>query len=187
VPCGPVVPINDVDHATLVIDPDSRRQLTRVTDRNLRYALLFCGSSVKMFLGRHCVFLAVADYAVLVLRWRVDRVESKVRTLGGIDHIMSSTGRDDDAVPVLDSVFYAVNNHLSFSSLESKELIDILVRLFTYFFSRLKAHEHWLTVLPCVQHTPEICILLRLMLKIDHVSFHFIHTHPFHLLQSIVD
>jgi hypothetical protein len=128
-----------------------------------------------MLLSRHCFSFGVADYAVLVLRRRVNRIESKVRTLGGIDHIMSSTRRDDDAVPALDSVFYAVNNHLSFSPFESEELIDILVRLFTYFFSRLKAHEDELTVLPRVQHTPEIRILHSLSIKNDYVSFHVTH------------
>ena len=129
-----------------------------------------------MLLTCHCLSLSVADYAVLVLRRRVNRVESKVRTLGGIDHIMSSARRDDYSVPVFDAVFYAVNDHLSFSSFKSKELIDIRVRLFTYFFSRLNAHEDELTVLPRVQYTPEICILLRLSLKKDYVSFHVSHT-----------
>jgi hypothetical protein len=76
-----------------------------------------------MLVARHCFSFGVADYAVLVLRWRVNRVESKVRTLGGIDHIMSSACRDDDTVTVLDTVFYAVNDHLSFSSLKSKEFV----------------------------------------------------------------
>jgi hypothetical protein len=30
-------------------------------------------------------------------------------------------------------------------------------------------------VLPRVQHTPEICILLRLLIKNDYVSFHITH------------
>jgi hypothetical protein len=51
---------------------------------------------------------------------------------------MPSASWYDDSTPVLDMVFYAVYDHLSFSSFESEELIDILVRLFTYFFSRLK-------------------------------------------------
>jgi len=156
------VSIIDVDHATLVIKPNSE-------------ASLFCSSSVKMLFTRHCFSFGVADYAVLVLRWRVDRVESKVRVFRGIDHIMPSARGHDDSVPVLDMAFYAVNDHLSFSSFESKELIDILVRLFTYFFSRLNAHEYQLTVLPRVQHAPEIRIFLRLFLKKDYVSFHVAH------------
>ena len=167
--------IVDVDHATLVIEPDSGHQPTRVPDCNLRYASLFCSSSVKMLLTRNCFSFGVADYAFLVLRWRVNRVESKVRAFRGIDHIMSSARGHDDSVPVLDTVFYAIDNHLSFSSFESKELIDILVCLFTYFFSRLNAHEDELTVLPRVQHAPEICIFLRLLLKKDYVSFHVAH------------
>ena len=161
-PCGSVVSIIDVDHATLVIKPNSE-------------ASLFCSSSVKMLLTRNCFSLGVSDYAVLVLRRRVNRVEPKVRALRGIDHVMPSARGDDDSVPVLDRVFYAVNNHLSFSSFKSKELIDIHVRLFTYFLSRLNAHKDELTVLPRVQHAPEIRILHRLLIKKDYESFHFTH------------
>jgi hypothetical protein len=128
-----------------------------------------------MFLTRHCFSFGVADYAVLVLRWRIDRVESKVRTLRCVDDIMLSACGDDDSVPILDTVFYAVNDHLSFSSFKSEELIDVLVCLFTDFFSRLDAHEDELTVLSRVQHTPEICVLHRLLIKNDHVSFHVTH------------
>jgi len=111
----------------------------------------------------------------LVFRRRVNRVESKVRTLGAIDHIMPSPRRDDDSIPVLDMVFYTVYDDLSFSSFKSEELIDILVRLFTDFFSRLDAHEDELTVFPRVQHAPEICILHRLLSKNSYVSFHVAH------------
>jgi hypothetical protein len=92
-----------------------------------------------MLLTRNCFSLGVTDYPVLVFRRRVDRIESKVPPLlGGIVHIMPSASWYDDSIPVLDMVFYAVYDHLSFYSFESEELIDILVRLFTYFFSRLK-------------------------------------------------
>jgi hypothetical protein len=63
---------------------------------------------------------------------------------------MFSARWDDYAVSVFDAVFHIVNDHFSFSSFKSKELINIIVCLFTYFFSRLKAHENELTVLPCV-------------------------------------
>ncbi len=137
-----------------------------------------------MLLTSHRFSLAMADYAVLVLGRRVDRVESKVRVLRGIDHVMLSARGDDDSVPVLDMVFYAVNDYFSFSCFESKELIDVLVCLFTYFFSRLDAHEDELTVLPRVQHAPEIRILPRLLLKKDHVAFHVTHIES--LKQSIL-
>ena len=128
-----------------------------------------------MLLTRNCLFLGMADYSVLVFRRRVDSVESKVRPLGGIDHIMPSASWYDDSIPVLDMVFHAVYDHLSFSSFESEELIDILVRLFTDFFSRLNAHEDELTVFPRVQHPTEICILHRLLIKNNYVSFHDAH------------
>ena len=48
--------------------------------------------------------------------------------------------------------------------------------LFTYLFSRLEIHEYELAVLSRVQHMPEICILLRLSLKMNYETFHLFHT-----------
>jgi hypothetical protein len=53
------VPIVDVDRTTLVVEPDSGRQPTRVTDRNACYTSLFCGSSVKISSS-----LAIASFLV---------------------------------------------------------------------------------------------------------------------------
>jgi hypothetical protein len=128
-----------------------------------------------MLFTRHCFSSGVTDYTVLVLRRRVDRIEFEIRSLGGVDHVVSSARGDDDSVPVFDTVFYAVNNHLSLSSFKSKELINILVRLFTNFLSRLDTHKNELAVFPRVQHTPEIRILQRLSLNHYYVSFHVTH------------
>jgi len=108
---------------------------------------LFCCSPVEMFLARYCFFLGMADYAVLVLGRGVDCVKSEVRAFGGVDHVMSSARRDDNALAVFDAVFYAVNDHLSFPRFKSEELIPIRMCFFAYFFSRPKAHENELTVL----------------------------------------
>ncbi len=65
-------------------------------------ASLFCGSPVEVLLACDRFFPSMPDYAVLVLSWRVNRVESKVSALRCIDHIMPSARRDDYAVPVFD-------------------------------------------------------------------------------------
>jgi len=123
-----------------------------------------------MLLAGHRFFFGMTHYAVLVLRWRVDRVEFELRTLGRIDHIMSGTRRNYDRIPVLDWVFNAVNDHFSFPLLKSEELVYVLVCFFTYLFPRFKTHEHELTVLPSVQNTAEISVLVRFSLNNDYVS-----------------
>ncbi len=128
-----------------------------------------------MLLTSHRFFFGMAHYAILVFRWRVNRVEFKVHELRGVDHIMPSTCWDYNSVSILDTVFYTVNNHFSFSFLKSKELINILMRFFTNFFTRLNAHKHELTVLPCVQHTAEISVLLSSFLNVDYVSLQVYH------------
>src|SRR5208337_1960992 len=106
-----------------------------------------------MLLTRHGFLLRTADYAILVFRWRVYCVESKVRTLRRIDHVMLSARRDDNALTVLDAVFYAVNNHFSFSCFKSKELIPIWMCFFAYLFRRFESHEHELAVFARVEYT----------------------------------
>ena len=84
-----------------------------------------------MFFARQCVFLGVTDYAVSVFRRRVYGVESKVGTFGCVDYIVPSACRDDDTISVLDAVFHTVDDYFSFSGFKSKELIMILMGLFT--------------------------------------------------------
>jgi hypothetical protein len=88
---------------------------------------------------------------------------------------MFSTRWDDDRISVLDTVFRAVNNHFSFSFLKPKELVNVLMRFFTYFFTRLNAHEYELTVFSRVKYTAEIGVLLRFFLNGDYISLQINH------------
>ena len=128
-----------------------------------------------MLLTGHSFFSGTAHYAVLMFRWRINRVKFEVHELGGIDHIMSSTCWDDDSISVLDTVFYTVDDHFSFSLLKSKELVNIIMRFFTYLFTRFDAHEYELTVPARVQYTAEINVSLRFFLNIDYVSLQICH------------
>ena len=128
-----------------------------------------------MLLTSHCFLLCMAYHAILVFRWRVNRIEFQVTGLRGVDHVVSGTRWDDDPSSVLDTVFYTVNSHFSFSFFKPKELVNIFMGFFTYLFTRLNAHEYELTVLPCVQYTAEISVFHRFFLNSDYISLHTCH------------
>ena len=48
--------------------------LSSAIGRDVRGALLFCGMPIKVFFACGSLLLGVTDYAVSVLRWRVDSV-----------------------------------------------------------------------------------------------------------------
>src|SRR3989344_4512433 len=132
---------------------------------------LFRRRTVELRLVGYGIGVGRAHDAVLVMRWRIDRVELECLGSRGIDDVVLASGRDNDAIAVADLVFGAVYDDLALAFLETEELIAALVRFESDLFIGQKRHQDQLAVFRRIEHLAEILVRERQLFDIPLVAF----------------
>ena len=101
-----------------------------------------------------------------MVRRRIDRVQSQVLAVGNILYVVLSARRYNDRVAIFYLVLVSVDKALAATTLETKKLVVLLVRLDTDLFARTKTHQDKLAVLAGVEYLAEVVVVQCVLLNI---------------------
>ena len=124
-----------------------------------------------MFVRRFGIGLRAMDRTVDMFRRPIDGVKLQ-QLVAGVDDVVLSPGRNDNAVITLDGRANAIDENLAASLLDPKELVTIIVYFEPNFLTGLQSHEHELQISARVENTAKVLIILGQIFDVADKSLH---------------